>query len=127
MFLYRSRLTLALFTLVVSAGVGVATSARATDTEIIEVARAETQEKHGVDVKKIFGTQCGLCHGNYGMTMGGRGGGPKLAATAMTAEQVASRISDGKEGVMPAYKKMLKPEEIEALTTYIMALKSRSK
>jgi len=123
MCLSRSKLALFMFALVMSAGMGTA----AANEDIIDAAREEAQEKHGVDVKKIFGTQCGLCHGGYGTSMGGRGGGPKLSATAMTAEQVHSRITDGKEGMMPSFKKMLKPEEIDALTTYIMALKSRSK
>ena len=88
----------------------------------IEPALAEAKEKHGVDVKKVFGTQCGLCHGSYGMVMGGRGGGPKLAGTAMTREQVIQRITEGKQGMMPPFKKALKGEEIEALATYIKAL-----
>jgi len=123
MCLSRSKFTLFMFALVMSAGMGTA----AANEDIIDAAREEAQEKHGVDVKKIFSTQCGLCHGGYGTSMGGRGGGPKLSATAMTAEQVHSRITDGKEGMMPSFKKMLKPEEIDALTTYIMALKARSK
>lgn len=118
----RSRSALFMFALAMSAGANMA----AANEDIIDAARAEAQEKHGVDVKKIFGAQCGLCHGGYGTSMGGRGGGPKLAATAMTAEQVHNRISDGKQGMMPSFKKMLEPEEIDALTTYIMALKSRS-
>jgi len=111
------------FALAMSAGIGSA----AAGEDIVEAARAEAQDKHGVDVKKIFGSQCGLCHGGYGTSMGGRGGGPKLSATAMTPDQVHSRISDGKQGMMPSFKKMLKPEEIDALVTYIMALKSLSK
>jgi len=122
MYLSRSRFTLFALALALGAGMGTAGASE----DIIEAARAEAQEKHGVDVKKIFGSQCGLCHGGFGTSMGGRGGGPKLSATAMTAEQVHSRIADGKQGMMPSFKKMLKPEEIDALTTYIMALKSRS-
>ncbi len=123
MYLSRSRFAAFACAVAMSAAVGTA----AANEDIVEAARAEAQDKHGVDVKKIFGSQCGLCHGGYGTSMGGRGGGPKLSATAMTAEQVHSRITDGKEGMMPSFKKMLKPEEIDALTTYIMALKSRSK
>jgi len=123
MCLSRSRISLFVLALLMSAGMGTAVA----NEDIIDAARAEAKEKHGVDVKMIFGTQCGLCHGGYGTSMGGRGGGPKLSATAMTAEQVHSRITDGKQGMMPSFKKMLKPEEIEALTTYIMALKSGSK
>jgi mono/diheme cytochrome c family protein len=123
MFLSRSKFSLLMFSLVMSTGMSTA----AANEDIIDAARAEAQEKHGVDVKKIFGTQCGLCHGGYGTSMGGRGGGPKLSATAMTAEQVHGRIAEGKQGMMPSFKKMLKPEEIDALTTYIMALKSSSK
>lgn len=123
MYLSRSGFALCMFALALGTGMGAA----AANEDIIEAARAEAKEKHDVDVKKIFGAQCGLCHGGYGTSMGGRGGGPKLSATAMTADQVHSRISNGKEGMMPSFKKMLKPEEIDALTTYIMALKSRSK
>lgn len=99
---------------------GVLHTARA--NEVADSAMARVKEEKGIDVKKIFGTQCGLCHGDYGMTLGGRGGGPKLAGTKLDHEGVKNRIRDGKSGMMPAFKKMLREEDIEGLATYIKSL-----
>ena len=79
----------------------------------------------GVDVKKLFASQCALCHADFGMAMGGRGGGPKLAGTKLDHDGVKNRILDGKTGMMPSFKKMLKPEEVEALALYIKSLPSK--
>ncbi|MFN0039341.1 MAG: c-type cytochrome [Burkholderiales bacterium] len=79
----------------------------------------------GIDVKKVFASQCGLCHGDFGMAMGGRGGGPKLAGTKLDHDGVKNRILDGKSGLMPSFKKMLKPEEVEAMALYIKSLPSK--
>jgi len=100
----------------------VAPASRALANADADAAMARVKDDSGVDVKKIFGTQCGLCHGDYGMTLGGRGGGPRLAGTKLDHEGVKKRIHDGKTGMMPSFKKMLKPEEIEALATYIKSL-----
>tara|TARA_Y100001937_G_C7029026_1_gene289179 strand:+ start:416 stop:763 length:348 start_codon:yes stop_codon:yes gene_type:complete len=77
------------------------------------------KEKHGVNVKSIFATQCSWCHGGYGM-YGGKG--PKLAGTPLTFEQVVDRISNGKSGLMPGFKKHLGEEKINALAEYIKML-----
>ncbi|MBM3393480.1 MAG: cytochrome c [Betaproteobacteria bacterium] len=90
-----------------------------------EDAMKMVQEKYGVDVKKVFGTQCGLCHGKYGMEMGGRGGGPKLADTKMNEAQLTDRISNGKTGMMPSFKKMLKENELQGMVAYIMAIAAK--
>lgn len=99
-----------------------ALSGQALSNATADAAMGKVKEDTGVDVKKIFGTQCGLCHGDFGMTLGGRGGGPKLAGTQLERDGVIKRIQEGKSGMMPAFKKMLKPEEIEALATYIKSL-----
>lgn len=99
-----------------------ALSGQALSNATADAAMGKVKEDTGVDVKKIFGTQCGLCHGDFGMTLGGRGGGPKLAGTQFDRDGVIKRIQEGKSGMMPAFKKMLKPEEIEALATYIKSL-----
>jgi mono/diheme cytochrome c family protein len=90
--------------------------------EVVNAAAAPVKEKYGVDVKKLFASSCALCHNNYGLTGGGRGGGPKLAGTTNNKEGVIDRIANGKAGMMPAYKSTLKEEQIQALADYIKAL-----
>lgn len=76
--------------------------------------------KPAVDVKKVFATNCSWCHDGYGMDAGK---GPKLAGTTMTEEQIRQRILNGKSGgAVPAYKKVLTEEQVNALATYIKGL-----
>ena len=76
--------------------------------------------KPAVDVKKVFATNCSWCHDGYGMDAGK---GPKVAGTTMTAQQIGDRILNGKSGgAMPAYKKVLTEDQVNALATYIKGL-----
>ncbi|MCC7548150.1 MAG: cytochrome c [Burkholderiales bacterium] len=72
-----------------------------------------------LDPKKLFAKNCTWCHAGFGMELGK---GPKLAGTMLSAKGVYERISNGKSGAMPAYKKLLSEAEIQALTDYIKAL-----
>jgi len=72
------------------------------------------------EVKQIFATQCSWCHGAWGMKADK---GPRLAGTQMTEQQVEDRIRNGKQGYMPAFRKMLSEEEIETMAKYIKSLK----
>jgi len=73
-----------------------------------------------INVKGMFASNCSWCHDDYGMQPGK---GPRLAGTAMTKEQVYERISNGKSGQMPAFKKVLSEEQIQAFANYIKGLK----
>ncbi len=73
------------------------------------------------EVKQIFATQCSWCHGAWGMKADK---GPRLAGTQMTEQQVEERIRNGKQGYMPAFRKMLSAEEIETMAKYIKSLKA---
>lgn len=77
-------------------------------------------EKSKVDPRTIFATNCSWCHGNFGLKAGK--GGPKLAGTTMTADQVRARITKGKSGAMPAYEKTLTTDQIDVLVEYIKGL-----
>jgi mono/diheme cytochrome c family protein len=90
--------------------------------DVPEEIAAPINEKYSVDIKKIFATNCSLCHGAYGMQAGGRGGGPKVAGTAKSRDEVVERIAHGKQGLMPPFDKVLKEEQIQALADYIKAL-----
>jgi mono/diheme cytochrome c family protein len=79
------------------------------------VSEAEKRE-----AKMIFAGQCAWCHGNYGMTADK---GPRLAGTQMTLPQVEERIRDGKEGLMPSFRKFLDDGEITLMARYIKSLK----
>jgi mono/diheme cytochrome c family protein len=73
-----------------------------------------------IDAKKVFATNCSWCHGDYGRKAGK---GPKLAGTTMNEKQLYDRIFNGAPGgAMPAYKKTLSEEKIQALVTYIKNL-----
>ena len=76
-------------------------------------------EKYHVDVTKLFATHCSWCHDAYGMQ---RGKGPKFAGTSKSKEQIVDRISNGKAGYMPAFKSVLKDEQIQAMAEYVKAL-----
>ncbi|HEX7810935.1 MAG TPA: cytochrome c [Burkholderiales bacterium] len=85
-----------------------------------EPAAAAGEEKPAQDVRKLFANSCSWCHGDFGMKEGK--GGPRLAGTKLDAEQVKDRISNGKAGSMPGFKKTLKEDQIQALTEYVKSL-----
>ena len=72
------------------------------------------------DVRKLFANSCSWCHGDFGMKEGK--GGPKLAGTRMSEDQVKDRITNGKKGAMPGFKSTLKEDQIQALTEYVKGL-----
>lgn len=71
------------------------------------------------EVKKLFAAQCGWCHADYGRKAGKA---VQLAGTRMTEKQVASRIRNGKEDAMPAFRKTLTDDQIQAFAEYIKGL-----
>ncbi len=71
------------------------------------------------DARKLFASNCAWCHSSFGMEAGK---GPKLAGTSLSHKGVIDRISNGKSGMMPAYRKHLSEREIQALADYIKAL-----
>ena len=81
------------------------------------VAAAES----GVDGKALFAKHCSGCHGPDG-----KGAfGPDLSADyhyGKTPEAVKESIAQGRPKNMPAFDKKLSPEEIEALTDFILKL-----
>jgi mono/diheme cytochrome c family protein len=90
---------------------------------------AETQnpaeaisEAENREAKIIFAGQCSWCHGNFGMTADKA---PRLAGTQMTRQQVEERIRNGKEGLMPSFRKFLDDEQIALMARYIKSLKQK--
>ena len=81
---------------------------------------ASADEKDGEQIKKLFAKNCALCHFNYGLDPGR--GAPKLAGTQLSLKGVYDRIANGKQGVMPGFKKLLSEQEIQALAEYIKGL-----
>ncbi len=79
-------------------------------------------EAENREAKLIFAGQCGYCHGSYGMTAGT---GPRLAGTQMTQQQVEERIRNGKEGLMPSFRKFLDDQQIALMARYIKSLKPK--
>jgi len=91
----------------------------AAGSEATAQAANPANEKYHVDVTKLFATHCSWCHDAYGMQAGK---GPKLAGTSKSKEQVVDQISNGKAGYMPAFKSVLKDEQIQAMAEYVKAL-----
>jgi mono/diheme cytochrome c family protein len=81
--------------------------------------QAPDAEPAAADPKKLFAANCAWCHNNYGLDAGK---GPKLAGTTLSPKGVYERIANGKSGAMPAYKRMLSEDQIQALTDYIKGL-----
>ena len=77
-------------------------------------------EKDSEEIKRLFAKNCALCHFNYGLDPGR--GAPKLAGTQLSLKGVYDRIANGKQGVMPGFKKQLSEQEIQALAEYIKGL-----
>jgi mono/diheme cytochrome c family protein len=102
---------------------GFAGAAEARNTEqnaaAAEVGPA-TSEAENSEAKLIFAGQCSWCHGSYGMTADK---GPRLAGTQMTQRQVEERIRNGKEGLMPSFRKFLDDAQIALMARYIKSLK----
>ena len=73
-----------------------------------------------LDVPTLFATSCGWCH-----SAGGReaGKGPKLMGSALTDDELVSRIRNGKTGQMPAFKDAFTDQQMRDIIAYIRGLK----
>jgi mono/diheme cytochrome c family protein len=85
-------------------------------------AAAGLSEAENREAKMIFAGQCSWCHCSYGMTADK---GPRLAGTQMTRQQVEERIRNGKQGLMPSFRKFLDDEQIALMARYIKSLKPK--
>jgi mono/diheme cytochrome c family protein len=81
---------------------------------------AFADDKDSEAIKKLFANNCALCHFNYGLDPGR--GAPKLAGTQLSLKGVYDRIANGKQGVMPGFKKLLSEQEMQTLAEYIKGL-----
>jgi mono/diheme cytochrome c family protein len=82
-------------------------------------AAAGISEAENREAKVIFAGQCSWCHGSYGMTADKA---PRLAGTQMTQQQVEERIRNGKQGLMPSFRKFLDDGQIALMARYIKSL-----
>ncbi len=73
-----------------------------------------------IDVRALFASTCGFCHGDGGRAAGK---GPQLMDTQRTDEFLRDRIKNGKEGAMPAFGQILNEADIDAIVKYIRELK----
>ncbi len=84
----------------------------------VDVAASSVGDKYKLDIKKLFATKCSWCHQGYGMK---QADGPKLAGTLKSIEQLTKLIKEGKSP-MPAFRKQLSENEVQALAEYIKTL-----
>ena len=78
----------------------------------------------GPDGKALYQSKCAMCHGADGvakvMAKGSRNlNSPEFQKTS--AEDITKLVTDGKNK-MPAFKEKLKPEEVQAIATYVKTL-----
>jgi mono/diheme cytochrome c family protein len=106
--------------LLASAFAGAAETQSTGDHSVAGASGPAISEAEKSEVKIIFASQCGWCHGSYGMTADK---GPRLAGTQMTQHQVEERIRDGKEGLMPSFRAFLTDDQIALMARYIKSLK----
>ncbi len=70
--------------------------------------------------KKLYKTQCSICHGDDGRK--GLSGAKLIPESALDVKQRITLITKGKGNMMP-YAGILSEEEIEAVAAYTMTLK----
>jgi len=87
-------------------------------------ALAQPGGKQPFDVSQLFATSCGWCHMDGGRQAGK---GPRLMGTALSDEQIMSRIRTGKVGAMPAFSGAFTEEQLRAIVAYIRELKPLAK
>jgi len=73
-----------------------------------------------LDVNQLFATTCGWCHSDGGRSVGK---GPQLMNSQRSDDFIRTRIKNGKEGSMPAFKSMFSDADVDAIVAYIRSLK----
>src|SRR5215475_11510314 len=104
------------FLILVSAGLNVLVGVAASMAQPASTLSSQS----GLDVKVLFASNCGFCHGDGGRATGK---GPQLMDTKRTDEFLRDRIKNGKEGAMPAFGQMFSDSDIDAIIDYIRKLK----
>src|SRR5437588_8316338 len=104
------------FLIQVSDGLNVLTGVPAS----MEQPSTTAPSQSGLDVKVLFASNCGFCHGDGGRAAGK---GPQLMDTKRTDEFLHDRIKNGKKGAMPAFGQMFSDRDIDAIINYIHELK----
>src|SRR5437773_12296477 len=107
------------FLILVSAGLNILAGVPAAMAQPATTAPSQS----GLDVKVLFASNCGFCHGEGGRAAGK---GPQLMETKRTDEFLRDRIKNGKEGAMPAFGQMFSDPDIDAIINYIHELKPRA-
>ena len=120
MTVFRSLAGLSVYGCVILLAPAFAGAAEARNTE--RNAAEGISEAENREAKLIFAGQCSWCHGSFGMTADK---GPRLAGTRMTRQQVEERIRNGKQGLMPSFRKFLDDEQIALMARYIKSLKQK--
>lgn len=87
---------------------------------IVALSCADKKPKATALGKKVFKTNCAVCHGIDGKL--GANGSKDLTKSAMTMEERKGIIKNGK-GAMVGLGTLLKPEEIDAVAEYTFTLK----
>ena len=137
----RRPFAIGLFSLGTAGLVGLTIFAVATDVRMKEPERALAKEPthpaetagpiQRADVAKLYNTQCAACHGVDGSAKQVKTAMPTIPdftdlawQMSQTELEIAHRIHDGNEPLMPAYRDKLTSPQILALTVYVRAFVS---
>jgi cytochrome c6 len=85
----------------------------------VEAQPVKTTVENG---KAIFQNNCIRCHGYDGKL--GKQGAKNLQISKLNDSQLSAIISNGK-WAMPKWKKLLTPEQLSAVATYVKTLRSK--
>jgi mono/diheme cytochrome c family protein len=92
-----------------------------------------TAPLHAQDAAATFKSKCEMCHGADGSGNTKMGAQLKVVdmrsadVAKLTDAELADIITNGKNGKMPAWGKMLKPDEIKGLVGYVRTLGGKGK
>lgn len=82
---------------------------------------AQPEEISDEQVKAMYTTMCGICHGHDGKL--GAGGSKDLTLSEMNLDERVAIITKGKSTMLP-FEGRLTPEEIVAVAKYLDKLKN---
>jgi quinol-cytochrome oxidoreductase complex cytochrome b subunit/cytochrome c len=134
----RRPFAIALFAVSVACLIGLTITAIATDVRMQEpeIAKttptpAETGSIQWADVAKLYNSHCAACHDVDGTAKQIRAGMPTIPdftsmawQLSQTEVEIAHRIQDGNEPLMPAYRDKLTQKQILAMTVYVRGFKA---
>lgn len=80
------------------------------------------EEKPMLPGQSVYISHCKLCHGSKGDL--GISGAANLKISLLSVDEIKNVVTNGRKA-MPAWGKQLKPEEIQAVSEYVITLRQQ--